>query len=66
MQVIVDQDYLELLEQDNKMNNEDKTEFNPFTGKRCRMASIEDIKKILSLPKEERKKMIQRTFVRYI
>lgn len=66
MQVIVDQDYLELLKQDNKVNDEDKTEYNPFTGKRCPVTSMDEIKKILSLPKEERKKMIQRTFVRYI
>lgn len=66
MQVIVDQDYLELLEQDNKVNNEDKTEYNPFTGKRCPVTSFDEIKKILSLPEEERQKMIQKTFVRYI
>ena len=66
MQVIVDQDYLELLEQDNKANDEDKTEYNPFTGKRCRIASMDEIKKLVSMPKEQRQKMIQKTFVRYI
>ena len=56
MQVIVDQDYLELLEQENKVNDEDKTEYNPFTGKRCRMASIDEIKKLVSMPKEDKGK----------
>lgn len=66
MQVIVDQDYLELLKQDNKVNADGKTEYNPFTGKRCPVTSFDEIKKIISMPKEERKKMIQRIFVRYI
>ena len=67
MQVIVDQDYLELLrnDDDNK-TRQDKTEIDPFTGKRCTVTSFDEIKKIVSMPTEERKKMIQRIFVRYI
>ena len=67
MQVIVDQDYLELLrnDDDNK-TRQDKTEIDPFTGKRCKMVSMDDIKKLVSMPKEERQKMIQRIFVRYV
>ena len=67
MNVIVDQDYLELLrnDDDNK-TRQDKTEIDPFTGKRCPVTSFDEIKKLVSMPKEERQKMIQRIFVRYI
>lgn len=64
MQVIVDQDYLELIRNDEQKPQSE--EISPFTGKPCKMVSMDEIKKIVSLPKEERKKMIQRTFVRYI
>ena len=66
MQVIVDQDYLELLRNDNDKSKQDKTEIDPFTGKRCKVVSMEEVKKLVSLPKGERQKMIQRIFVRYI
>ena len=66
MQVIVDADYLELVKQDNKVSTYDKTEIDPFTGKRCKVVSMEEVKKLVSLPKEERQKMIQRIFVRHV
>lgn len=67
MQVIVDADYLDLLrnDDDNKPK-QDKTEYNPFTGKRCPVTSFDEIKKLVSMPKEDRQKMIQKIFVRYI
>ena len=64
MQVIVDTDYLELLEQDNKPK-QDNTEYNPFTGKRCQMVSIEEVKKLVSLPKEERQTLINKLKTNY-
>lgn len=57
MQVIVDVDYLNLL----KDNVEDKKEFgeySPFAGKRVPVVSMDDIKKLLSLPKDERQEML--------
>ena len=66
MQVILDSDHLELVKQDNKVSTCDKTEIDPFTGKRCKVVSMEEVKKLVSLPKEERQKMIQKIFVRYI
>lgn len=67
MQVIVDADYLELLrsDDDNK-SKQDKTEIDPFTGKLCKVVSMDEVKKLVSLPKEERQKIIQRIFVRYV
>ena len=67
MQVLVDADYLELLRNDNDdKSKQDKTEIDPFTGKRCKVVSMEEVKKLVSLPKEERQRMIQKIFVRYI
>ena len=66
MQVIVDADYLELVKQDNKVSTYNKTEIDPFTGKRCKVVSMDAIKKLVSMPREERQKMIQKIFVRYI
>ena len=56
MQVIVDSDYLDLIR-----NNEQEPqsgEINPFTGKRCGCVSMENIKKLLSLSREERQTLI--------
>ena len=67
MQVLVDADYIELLRNDDDNNSKQyKNEIDPFTGNRCKMVLMDDIKKLVSLPKEERQKMIQRIFVRYI
>ena len=66
MQVIVDPDYLDLINHDNKTMSNDQDEISPFTGKRCPTVSMEDIKKLISLPIDERKKMIQKIFVRYV
>ena len=67
MQVLVDADYIELLRNDDDNNSKQyKNEIDPFTGKRCKVVSMEEVKKLVSLPKEERQKMIQRIFVRYI
>ena len=67
MQVLVDADYLELLRNDDDgKSKQDNTEIDPFTGKRCKVVSMEEVKKLVSLPKEKRQKMIQGIFVRYI
>lgn len=67
MQVIVDDDFLNLLSNNDDNNaKQDKIEIDPFTGKRCKLVSMDEIKKLVSMPKEERQKMIQKIFVRYI
>lgn len=66
MQVKVDQDYLELLRNNDKNEQKPQSgEIDPFTGKRCMIVSIDEIKKLVSMPKEVRQKMIQKIFVRY-
>lgn len=65
MQVIVDADYLELLRENNESKRE-SGEYSPFVGRKVPVVSMEDIKKLMSLPKEERQKMIQKVFVRYV
>ena len=57
MQVVVDADYLDLmLGEDNKSKS--GVVINPFTGKKVQTVSMDSIKKLLSLPKEERKKLL--------
>lgn len=57
MQVIVDADYLELLRESNECKRE-SGEYSPFAGKRVPALSMEDIKKLMSLPKDERQEML--------
>ena len=57
MQVIVDADYLELLRENNESKRE-SGEYSPFTGKKVPVVSLEDIKRLLSLPKDERQEML--------
>lgn len=65
MQVIVDADYLDLI-RDNSEFKRESGEYSPFARKKVPVVSLEDIKKLMSLPKEERQKMIQKIFVRYV
>ena len=57
MLVLVDTDYLELLK-DNVEIKRESGEYNPFTGKRVPVVSLEDIKKLMSLPKDKRQEML--------
>ena len=57
MQVIVDADYLELL-RDNGEDKKEYGEYSPFARKKVPVVSLEDIKKLMSLPKDERKEML--------
>lgn len=59
MQVIIDDaDYLELLTNNGGTKKESGGEYSPFTGKRCQTVSMDVVKKLVSLPKEEREKML--------
>ena len=57
MQVIVDPDYLEFI-RDNSENKKESSEYSPFVGRRVPVVSLEDIKKLMSLPKDERQEML--------
>lgn len=57
MQVIVDADYLELLRNDEQKPQ--SGEINPFTGKRVQTVSMDVVKKLISLPKEERETLMK-------
>ena len=64
MQVIVDTDYLELIRNDTEYKKE-SSEYSPFTGRRVPVVSLEDIKKLLSLPKEERQELLTQLNCKY-
>lgn len=65
MHVIVDDDYLELLRSDNNKQTLQTGEINPFTGRRCQCVSMENIKKLFSLSKEERQTLISKLKTNY-
>ena len=54
MQVIVDEDYIDLIRNDDDNENQSSFDINPFTGKRVPTVSMDEIKDLLSSPKEKR------------
>ena len=54
MQVIVDEDYLDLITNDDDNKNQSCWDISPFTGKRVPTVSLDEIKKLLSSPKDKR------------
>ena len=54
MQVIVDEDYIDLIRNDDDNENQSSFDINPFTGKRVQTVSMDEIKDLLSSPKEKR------------
>lgn len=58
MQVILDPDYLDLLRNEGESKKHDGREYSPFAGKKVPVVSMEDIKKLMSLPKDERQEML--------
>lgn len=59
MQVIVDADYTELLRENGEYKKE-SGEYSPFAGKRVPVVSMEDVKKLLSLPEDVRQNYFKR------
>lgn len=57
MQVIVDADYIDLIRENSEVKRE-SGEYSPFAGKRVPALSMEDIKKLMSLPKDKRQEML--------
>ena len=59
MQVILDPDYLDLLRNEGESKpKHDGSEYSPFAGRRVPVVSMDEIKKLLSLPKDERQEML--------
>lgn len=59
MQVILDPDYIDLLRNEGESKpKHDGSEYSPFVGKKVPVVSMEDIKKLMSLPKDERQEML--------
>lgn len=54
MQVIVDEDYIDLIRNDDDNKNQSGSEISPFTGKRVPTVSMDEIKNLLSSPKDKR------------
>ena len=54
MQVIVDEDYIDLIRNDDDNKNQSGFEISPFTGKRVPIVSMDEIKNLLSSPKDNR------------
>lgn len=57
MQVIVDADYLDLI-RDNSEVKRESGEYSPFARKKVPVVSLEDIKKLMSLPKDKRQELL--------
>lgn len=57
MQVIVDTDYLDLIRDHSEVKRE-SGECSPFAGRRVPVVSMDEIKKLLSLPKDKRQEML--------
>lgn len=57
MQVIVDTDYLELIK-DNVEVKKESGEYSPFARKRVPIVSLDDVKKLLSVPKDQIQEML--------
>ena len=58
MQVIIDADYIDLFTNSGEVKSKHEGEYNPFTGKKVQTISMENIKKLVSLPKEERQELM--------
>lgn len=58
MQVIVDEDYIDLIINDDDNKNQNVWDISPFTGKRVPTVSLDEIKKLLSSPKDKRLELL--------